>query len=155
MLPDAWIDRIFDKLALTYGRAWAAKWDGLDVGAVKTNWANELAGLEAQPEAIRYGLMNLPADRPPTVLEFRAIARRCPAPNLPRLGTPKGGMPPWVREALACLRLPVEKSPDGKDWARRIAAKAARGEYVYPTPLRLARETLNEKKSDEPGDPHK
>ena len=129
MLPSQWVNRIFDKLALTYGRAWIAKWDGLDPDEVKADWARELAGFDAHPDSIRYALENLPADWPPTVLGFRAIARRAPPPPLPRLEAPKAN-PDVAREAIRRCRealglrvkTPVQDAsdaPTGQKWGGR------------------------------------
>lgn len=80
-LPDAWVDRIFDKLNLTYGHQFLARWDGLPVDKVKADWAHELRFLQQNPGAITYALENLPPGRPPNVLEFRAL---CNSPHAPR-----------------------------------------------------------------------
>ena len=58
-MPSAWIDRIFDKLTLTYGRAFVDRWKDLDLNAVKSDWMHELDGMERHPEAIAFALSNL------------------------------------------------------------------------------------------------
>lgn len=88
-LPPEWIDRIFTKLSLTYGRAFMSQYEGLDPAAVKADWAMELSGFQRAPEALRYGLQNLPADRVPNVLQFRALCRRAPAPPVKQLPAPQ------------------------------------------------------------------
>lgn len=80
-LPDAWVDRIFDKLTLVYGHQFLSRWDGLDLAKVKVDWAHELRGFAQNAGAIAYGLANLPPAKPPTVLEFRGI---CNSPQAPR-----------------------------------------------------------------------
>jgi hypothetical protein len=77
-LPIAWIDDLFAKLALTYGRDFVGQYEGLDLNMVKANWAHELVGFSAHPQALSFALQNLPAERPPNVLQFRAICRRMP-----------------------------------------------------------------------------
>lgn len=88
-LPPEWVDRIFTKLSLTYGRAFMSQYEGLDPAAVKADWGVELAGFQRLPDALRYGLQNLPADRVPNVLQFRALCRRAPAPEVKQLPTPQ------------------------------------------------------------------
>ena len=85
-LPITWIDRIFAKLTITYGREFVARWDncGVPIMDVKTEWGHELSGFRDHPDAIAYALCNLP-DRPPTVLQFREICRKAPPPVVPRL----------------------------------------------------------------------
>ncbi len=87
-LPADWIDRIFTKLSLTYGRAFMAQYEGLEPAAVKQDWAIELAGFQNSPEALGYGLRNLPIDRPPNVLQFRALCRKAPPPTFKALPSP-------------------------------------------------------------------
>lgn len=79
MLPDAWVDSLFARMAVRYGSSWSAKWEGLDMAAVRADWAAELAGFAGWPEAISYGLQYIPADRPPTVTQFRELCRGAPA----------------------------------------------------------------------------
>ena len=74
-LPSPWVDRIFDKLTLVYGQAFLRKWDSIDMGAVKADWAHELAGFEHHPKAIAWALQNLVPDRAPNALWRRSVAR--------------------------------------------------------------------------------
>ena len=87
-LPLPWVDRIFEKLTLVYGQAFLARWRDLDLDAVKHDWAHELDGFERHPKAIAHALQALPPEKPPTVLQFRELARRAPLPELPRLESP-------------------------------------------------------------------
>lgn len=101
-LPMPWVERIFEKLTLIYGREFLARWDscGVPLDEVKADWAKELGGFLNHPEALAYGLENVPRDRPPTVLQFREICRKAPvkaAPALTYQGTP---MPEPVRQKL-------------------------------------------------------
>ena len=87
-LPIAWIEDVFAKLALTYGRDFVAQYEGLDLALVKANWAQELAGFDPHPQALALALHHLPADRPPNVLQFRALCRRMPLPPPQALAKP-------------------------------------------------------------------
>ena len=80
-LPNNWVDRIFAKLTLVYGTDFTRRWEGLDVDDVKADWARELAMYQQAPAAIAYALENLPENKPPNVLQFRALCRA--APNRP------------------------------------------------------------------------
>lgn len=64
------------------------RWGGVDLDAVKADWAHELEGFAQHPEMIAYALANLPPDRPPTVLQFRDIARKMPPPKVQMLKAP-------------------------------------------------------------------
>jgi len=152
-----WIDRIFEKLTLVYGQAFLARWRDVDMLAVKSDWAHELAGFApkqgesgaacAGAQAIAYALANLDPAAPPSVLQFRAVARRAPAPELPRLPEPKAD-PERVAAELAKLapivatvRAPVEPV-DHKAWAKRLIARHTAGERLNHTALQFARQAL-------------
>lgn len=157
-LPLPWVDRIFEKLTLVYGQAFLARWRDVDLTAVKSDWRHELAGFapkegesgsaSAGAQAIAYALAHLDPDAPPpTVLQFRALARRAPAPDLPRLPEPKAD-PERVAAELAKLgpvlaaaranAVPV----DHKAWAKRLMARHNDGERLNHSALRFAREAL-------------
>lgn len=141
-LPMAWIDRIFDKLTLTYGQAFLARWRDVDMDAVRADWAHELSGFQQHPQAIAWGLQNLPDAKPPTVLEFRSLCRKTPAEVVPQLPAPKAD-PARVAAELARLA-PMRTAPpvDHQAWARRILANFEAGGRVAPCTLRFAREAL-------------
>lgn len=144
-LPLPWVDRIFEKLTLVYGQAFLRRWQDIDLNAVKSDWCHELAGFAEHPQAISYGLQNLPADKPPTVLEFRALCRKAPEAEVPRLPEPKAD-PVRVAaelERLAPVRAAASREVPGRlDWARRIVARYEDGERLSRTTLRFAREAL-------------
>lgn len=102
-LPNTWIDRIFTKLTLVYGREFLNRWEGVPIEAVKADWAHELDGFDKWPEAIAHALQNLPPDRPPTVLQFRALCRSAPPKPLPQLPAPKAD-PARVKAELSKIR---------------------------------------------------
>jgi hypothetical protein len=142
-LPTPWVDRIFDKLTLVYGQAFLRRWADIDLNAVKTDWAHELGGFAQQPRAIAFALENLPTERPPTVLEFKAMARRAPAPDVPRIEAPKAD-PERVAKELEKLA-PLRQAPvkaDRLDWAKRIVARAEGGERMAMGTLNIAKAAL-------------
>ena len=88
-------------------------------------------------------LMVCTTDKPPTVLEFRAMARRAPADEVPRLPTPKAD-PERIAAELAKLA-PLRKRSyvEGRDWARRILEKheaKARNDSYFT--INMAREVM-------------
>ena len=141
-LPMPWIDKIFMKLTLVYGRDFLNRWEGLTIGDVKTDWAHELAGFNENPEAIAHALQNLPADKPPNVYQFRAIARSLPSKQA-MLPKPAAASPDVVAAQLMAM-VPIKKQlkVDGKEWARRIVGCADAGGIVRPYSLNLARAAL-------------
>ena len=146
-LPIKWVEALFTKMTLAYGRDFIGRWEGIDLNDVKTDWAHELAGFQNCPEAIAYALANLPP-KAPTVIEFRLLARRAPAPVVPVLDSPRAD-PARVAAELAKLA-PIQKARhayvDMKDWARRLMARFDAGEKLSPVQLQFAREALGIKK---------
>ena len=76
-LPLPWVEKIFQKLSLVYGRDFLGRWEGIPIEDVKADWAHELAGYEHSPDSLAYALQHLPV-RAPTVLEFRNICQAAP-----------------------------------------------------------------------------
>lgn len=146
-LPTKWTEALFTKLTLAYGRDFIGRWEGIDLSDVKTDWAHELAGFQHHPEAIAYALANLPV-KAPTVIEFRALCRRAPAPVVPLLESPAAS-PERVAAELAKLghiRKNRGAEVDRKDWARALIARHASGEKLRPIALQFARDALGIKK---------
>lgn len=89
-LPDAWVQRIFARLSVVYGRDFLSRWEGQDLSIVMSDWARELAGFDANPAAIAHALEHLPADKAPNALQFRAMCLAKPAQDaVPRLAGPR------------------------------------------------------------------
>lgn len=147
-LPTKAVDRLFERLGVTYGAQWSRMWDGMPIAEVKSSWAHELATY-ATPEritAIAWALENLP-ERCPNVIEFRNLCRMAPRPEAPKLPEPKAD-PERMKAELAKLREPAVRAAasnsfgDGKDWARRLCARAKAGEHIPAVCLRFANEAL-------------
>lgn len=145
-LPIKAIDRLFERMAATYGAQWSRQWDGAPISDVKTAWAHELTGFAHRLEAIAWALENLP-ERCPNAIEFRNICRNAPAPAVKPLPMPKAD-PERVKAELAKLghvsaaQREVSVGVDHKDWARRILARHEAGEKLNPTTLRFAKDAL-------------
>ena len=93
-LPEAWVERIWQAMRATYGATFDRQWEcpaGADpvehVRAMKAFWGRELSRYQQNPQAIRYGLENLPTF-PPNLIEFRAICNRRPDAVQPMLPAP-------------------------------------------------------------------
>lgn len=140
-LPVEAINRLFNRLSATYGAAWTRLWADVPMADVKAAWAHELATFATSLHRIAWALENLPA-RCPNVIEFKALCRQAPAPDVPRLPEPVVD-PERVKAELAKLasRNPTERQ-DPKDWARRILVRHEAGEKLSPTTLRFAKEAL-------------
>jgi hypothetical protein len=143
-LPAAWVDKIFEKLAVVYGRDFLGRWEGLDLNDVKSDWAHELSGLFRHPSAIAHALANLP-DRAPTVVEFRKIARSAPDEKPLEIEHSPAGKERIAAELAKLAPVMKADAPQGKDyraWARAIVDRHAAGDRITRTQLTMAREAL-------------
>jgi len=122
MLPGAWVDSLFARLAVRYGSAWMGMWSGVDIAAVKADWAEELAGFVNAPDAIKHALENLP-DRPPNVQQFRALCINRPV-AFKALPEPKAAAE-VVEKAMSAMSRPADHDP--KAWAWTLKAREESG----------------------------
>lgn len=144
-LPPNVVDRIFQRMAATYGASWDRSLGQAPIGDLKSAWSYELQGFAANLDAIAWALENLP-ETPPNVIQFRNLARRAPQPEVPRLPEPPAD-PVRLRKELAKLAPLIEearrKVNDNRlGWAHRIVARADGGERIVPATLRMAKDAL-------------
>ena len=131
-----WVEKIFKKLTLVYGRDFMSRWEGQEINDVIDDWAHELSGFDKWPEAIGWALQNLPAGKPPTVLEFRAICHRAPKTERKALPEPVADKS-RVEQELQKLAKPVPKVNVYTDWIARGLARLERGEKVSPSVAKI------------------
>lgn len=145
-LPADWVERIFQKLSVRYGKAFLARWEGLDLPAVKDDWAEQLAGFSHRPDCLAYALDNLPADRPPTVGQFRELANSKPEERaMPALDYKRGPIPANLMKALDRLKEPREVQDQyagPKGWAYRLRDREAAGEKLSSVQRTFWREAI-------------
>ena len=123
MLDARWVDSIHTRLLVRFGAAWVRMWEGIPEDAVKADWAQHLSGLAGW--AIKHALENLPADRPPTVGQFRSLCLGAPIAAPVALPAPKAD-PERVAAELAKMQRSVVPG-DGKDWAHRLREREKQG----------------------------
>jgi len=137
-LPSPWVDRIFTKLAVTYGQRFLGLYAGLDLQAVKDDWAHELRGYAQSPSAIKHALTVLPIDKPPTVLEFKQLCRGAPQyADTKQLESPRTPPPANMVEAVA--EVVKAKPNDAKQWAYDLRDRELRSKGEGVT---LAQKTM-------------
>lgn len=143
-LPVQALDRLFARLAATYGAAWERNQGSAPLADVKTAWGHELSGFSGRLEAIAWALENLPP-KCPNVIEFKNLCRQAPAPEAPRLPEPKAD-PERLKAELSKLgevrKAVVGSSVDHKAWAKRLIARHEAGDRIRPVTLRFAKEAL-------------
>lgn len=144
-LPIPWVEKIFKKLTLTYGRDFMARWEGQEINDVIDDWAHELEGFEKWPEAVAWALQSLPAGKPPTVIEFRAICFRAPKPDRVALPEPAAD-PAFAKQVVS----QVNRKPSGvnahTDWIRRGLADLDAGMRKSPAVEKMIREAAAAKR---------
>jgi hypothetical protein len=126
-LPDSWVDKLFRKLSATYGQAFLRQYDGVPMEDVKANWGQELACFQQNPNAIGRGLELLPADRAPTVLQFRELCKSTAQSE--HLALPAPTAAPVSPEVVAATKAAFKRSTavGNKDWAYALKEREARG----------------------------
>ena len=144
-LPNKAVDRLFERLAASYGAQWVRQWQDVPMADVKTSWAHELSPFNASLHRVAWALENLPP-RCPNVIEFKNLCRQAPAPEVARLPEPKAD-PERVKAELSRLgdlrvKVATGAGIDHKAWAKRIIQRHEAGENINPTSLRFAREAL-------------
>ena len=134
-LPIAAIDRLFDRLAMTYGTEFSNKWGTLNSMDVKTHWSHELSVFADNLNAIGWALQNLP-DRCPNLIEFKSLCKQAPRPSTIALDAPKAPVE-VVDKVLAEIALKAFKKPvdengktDHKRWAKKLRDRHAKGEVL-------------------------
>lgn len=140
-LPMPWIDKIFLKLTLTFGRDFLGRWEGIPIEDVKADWAHELRGLQQNPHAIAYGLEHCLGGKAPTVQEFKAICARRPDSALALPAPPADP----ERVAAEMAKLAPARQPaliDHKAWAKRLKTRHEAGEKINMNQIRCYREAL-------------
>lgn len=125
-LPSAWIDRIFSKLTARYGRDFLSKYEGVDLDVVKADWAEELAGLQHRPQAIKYAL-DRPDTKPPNVIEFKAACARAPVRADLALEAPKASQC-VIDRAIAAAREMTRFKGDRLDPIRLLRKREMEGD---------------------------
>lgn len=148
-LPTKWVDAIFTKLGLAYGRDFLGRWEGLPISAVKTDWSECLKGFVDHPESIAFALSNLPDSRPPTAQEFRALCRQAPLYAKQALPAPKAD-DSLVTEQLRKMSASAFKAPkdsrgnvDHKLWAKRLNERHQNGEKLNLIQVNAYRKALD------------
>lgn len=139
-LPTKAVDRIFERMAATYGASWDRSLGQSPLTDVKGAWGHELSGFAERLSDIAWALDNLP-ERVPNVIEFRNHVRRAPASEVLRLPEPKADPARIAAELAKLAPLRVEGTARRNDtaWAHRIVAKKKAGVPVSVAVFAMAK----------------
>lgn len=149
MLPDAWIERLFDRLAALYGSKFADLWKNTDLQNVKATWAEKLGGFGDRPDIIRHAL-DACDDRPwpPTLPEFLGLCRD----QARRAGAESVKLPPpqlTVEERMERAKLLESAAVKSASYDYRacwneIRRRYLAGDDLLPIQISMASEVLGE-----------
>jgi len=134
-LPTAAIDRLFARLAISYGTEFTNKWGTLNSIEVKSHWAHELNHFADNLHAISWALQNLP-DRCPNLIEFKSLCKQAPRTTRTALDAPKAPVEVVDRVlaeiAAKALKLPKDENGniDHKRWAKKLKRRHESGEKL-------------------------
>ena len=147
-LPAKWVEQIFGKLAIRYGRQFLGRWEGVDMADVRADWAVQLGGFRARPDCIAYALGKLPIDKPPTVGEFRSLCNSMPErTEVARLDWKRGRIPANVLQALDKLEETKEVDAQyagARGWAYRLRDRESAGDVLSNAQRKCWREALGD-----------
>lgn len=135
-IPPHWVDEIFKRLSLTYGRDFLSRWEGQKEQDVKDHWAEELGGFRGAGDCIKYALENLPDSKPPTVLEFRALCRKAPEP--PKTALPAPDVDPAMAKAVRDAIKPPKATGGNTNWALDLRKREAGQNADTPSRYRMS-----------------
>lgn len=137
------IDRLFERLSMTYGIAWDNSIGTAPLNEIKSFWMNQLSGFMQSKEsmmAISWALNHLP-ERPPNLVQFKNLCYQAPAVEKPQLPSPPADSE-RVKQELAKLGAMNKLKSDPKDWARKILGDYDDGVKKSPTVVQMARDAL-------------
>lgn len=140
-LPLKAIERLFNRLNATYGRAFMGQYEGMDGHSVMAVWSHELGGYADSLGPIAWALEHLP-ERALNVIEFRNICRLAPQSknDTPMLEGPPVD-PELARMILEKLREPKDK-PGMKDWAHSLRKRHEAGAKLNANQIRCYKNAL-------------
>jgi hypothetical protein len=73
-LPETWIEKLFDKMLLDYGKKFIDQWSGADTDKLIAHWSRELAGYSGLELKRGYDALAT-RDWPPSLPEFKKLCR--------------------------------------------------------------------------------
>jgi hypothetical protein len=133
-------DKLFERFAAMYGKAWFDCWADVPMADVKDAWTHGLEHFSEERLGLALTACLTQCRFPPSLPEFAILcdqARVAPRPidrqRFTELPAPKAWIDPLPDH---------EKKQDGKDWARRLIYRKARGESHVPYAEQSAREIL-------------
>ncbi len=141
-LPDEVLNRIWQKLVVSYGHLFKSQWDGLPLDAVRADWAEELASYADKPWAIEYALAHRPERLPLTAQMFRRICGQAVDPaQSARPAEPVVRADP-KRVAELVIRTASDRGRHPRQWAFDLRDRELAGQSLRRSQQMMWREAL-------------
>jgi hypothetical protein len=148
-LPESWIEKMFDKMLLDYGKKFTDQWGGADPDKLIAHWAQEMASYTG--DEIKRGLAAMAnRDWPPTLPEFKKMCRP-PVDDMHAYyeavagvhARDKGEMGKWSHPAIywTATRMAFDLksltySQIKERWTKALADEMEKGQWVeIPEPM--------------------
>ena len=144
-LPIAWIEKLFLKLTIRYGREFTDRWAQVPEEVLLQDWSECLGVFFTRPGVFAYALDNLPEGKPPTAREFRALCYRAIDVQVqpPALAAPPAD-PAMVALIVEKLHQPVPVRVDHKAWAKVLRTRHEAGERLHKFQIEAYQTALKE-----------
>ena len=152
-IPEAWIEKLFTRMASIWGSRFADMWRDCDIDDVKAMWRAGLADIP--DEGLKRGVSKLiNAPHPPDLPAFRRLCEADPAmyrQNALALTNEANRTPPEeAREHMAKIRAMASDlqrqfgtpAGGGIRWAYRLLQRAADGEHITAHQIGFAKEAI-------------
>jgi hypothetical protein len=148
-LPEAWIERLLDKMLLSYGKKFLDQWGGVDTDKLVKHWSHELASYSREELGRGYAALES-KEWPPTLPEFKKLCRPgidslaayheavegCRARERGEIGNWSHPAIYWASAAMAYDLKQQAYNIIAKRWETALHAEMSKGEWsAIPAPL--------------------
>lgn len=144
---DRVIDRLFQRLAATYGADWDRSISTAPLADIRTVWAHELQGFTGRLWRVAWALENMP-ERCPNVIAFKNLCRAAPdsaAPAEAREAAPAietTTIDPSIKKMMIDAMKSKIENVGMKDWAYALKARDEAGEKLNANQIRCYKNAL-------------
>jgi hypothetical protein len=148
-LPESWIERLLDKMLLSYGKKFLDQWAGVDTDKLVRHWSEELASFTREELGRGYAALES-REWPPTLPEFKKLCRPgIDAANAYQEAVAgvnareRGEIGTWSHPAIywasSCMAYDLKHQAYqtiAKRWETALAAEMSKGEWsAIPEPM--------------------
>ena len=142
---DRVIDRLFQRLAATYGAEWDRSISTVPLADIRTVWAHELQGFAGRLWRVAWALENLP-ERCPNVVAFKNLCRLAPDSAGPVEARDVAIETTTIDPSIKKMMIEAMKSKvEGvgmKDWAYRLKSRHEAAEVLNANQVRCYKNAL-------------